>query len=134
MNLRTRRLSEKELLDWKSDEKNMIITVKVEDKFGDSGLTGIMSLHIDDNTGIIDDFILSCRVMGRKVEKAMVHYLVNICSQKGLKEIKAVYLKTEKNKPCKDFFDSSGFRVNGNEYSWDVSNEYPCPNWITILD
>ena len=134
MNLRTRRLSEKELLSWSHQDNCEVWTFRVSDKFGDSGLTGITSLRFENNASIIEDFILSCRVFGRKIENVMVNTIIKKSREKNMKIIKATYLPTKKNKPCFDFWLSSGFEYieAQNLFKWNVINEYPLPNQIEI--
>lgn len=135
MNLSTRRLTETELTNWLKDTNRNLKTFRVRDKFGDSGLTGIISWELQkDNKLKIVDFILSCRVMGRRIEQAMLHAAIANARQQGLKEVYAEYLRTAKNAPCLKFFQSSGMCSNqeGCLFKWDCSKEYPFPNCIII--
>ncbi|TWT51706.1 hypothetical protein KOR42_33920 [Thalassoglobus neptunius] len=126
MNLSTRRMSESELVEWASAPNRGLWGFRVADKFGDAGLTGIASCEIDGETAEIVDFILSCRVMGRRVEETMVHHVVGFASQNGVKKIKARYQPTAKNAPCLKFWRQSGFEELENEtFAWDCSNPYP---------
>jgi FkbH-like protein len=76
MNLSTRRLTESELSGWAEGSGRSLWAVQVEDRFGDAGLTGIVSVEVSQTVATIVDFVLSCRVMGRKIEQAMVHVAV----------------------------------------------------------
>lgn len=131
MNLSTRRLAEKELMDWPQEGKRKLWTLRVSDKFGDSGLTGIMSMEWNGDEGRIVDFVLSCRVMGRKVEETMVHVLLQQARLVSLRTLQAEYLPTAKNAPCLRFLDSieSACR-NGNLFIWDVTKDVPLPECI----
>ena len=51
--------------------------ISVSDQFGDMGLVGIISVEVTGDEGHLVDFILSCRVMGRKVEEALIHIAVS---------------------------------------------------------
>ena len=66
MNLTTRRLSEKELNSWKNKSSNKLWTIRAKDKFGDYGIIGIVSISIKNKSAKLEDFILSCRVCGKK--------------------------------------------------------------------
>ncbi|TKJ17318.1 FkbH-like protein [Candidatus Woesearchaeota archaeon B3_Woes] len=135
MNLTTRRMTESELSDWVKQENNKLLTFSVSDKFGDSGLTGIISIEIEKDVGKIVDFVLSCRVLGRKVEETMLHQLIKYAKDMGLKEIKAKYIPTEKNKPCLGFWKKSGFDYNEkkNTFKWKIDKDFPLPNCIKIV-
>ncbi len=136
MNLSTRRMSESELLDWMNNGNRRLWAFNVEDKFGDSGLTGIISLDIqDDNRGQIVDFILSCRVMGRKIEETMLYTLIEYARQNGAISVYAKYIQTPKNKPCLDFWQKkSGFSSNGdsNMFEWNSQNSFVFPDAISL--
>ena len=114
MNLTTRRLNESELLSWIKTNKMWAVTVS--DRFGDAGLTGIISLAHNK----IIDFVLSCRVMGREIENTMIETVINYAREIGLKEIVAEYIPTSKNKPCYDFLMKSASK-NGNTFTWSVN-------------
>lgn len=135
MNLSTRRLTEPELADWASRDGYKIWTFRVSDKLGDSGLTGIISLDAKSNKGQIVDFILSCRVMGRKVEETMLFTIIQYAQKIGLDKLVALYIPTPKNKPCLEFWKKSGFHFDekDNSFTWDLTENYPLPGQIEIL-
>lgn len=135
MNLSTRRMTEKELVDWVKREGHKLWVFRVSDKFGDSGLTGIISLAVENDYCQIVDFVLSCRVIGRKVEETMLSTAIQYARNLGLKNMKAEYVSTLKNKPCLEFFRKSGFQLNesGSSFVWDLKNEYALPGQIEIL-
>lgn len=133
MNLTTRRLTDKQLKDWVEQDNHFLWTFRVSDKFGDSGLTGIASLEVNNEEARVVDFILSCRVMGRKIEEVMLHVLTEAAAQKGAEHITATYLETKKNKPCFDFWYNSGCNVDKTctVFTWNLETIYPCPQQIT---
>ena len=121
MNLSTRRLTEDELRTWVSDPSNECYTVKVSDRFGDAGLTGILGVRSCGTTMEIIDFVLSCRVMGRLVEEAMVAHAVKVARERGCCLIKATFLPTPKNAPCLEFWTTrSGFERSDNAFLLEV--------------
>jgi FkbH-like protein len=133
MNLSTRRMGEMELAAWSSLPGNHLWVFRVSDRHGDSGLTGISSLSLNGKRAQVVDFILSCRVMGRRVEETMVHWLVVQARKLGAAEVMAEYLPTEKNRPCREFWERSGFSRNGeNTFIWDASRPYPLPEFISL--
>lgn len=133
MNLRTRRMSETELKTWSGQPGHFFYTVTVSDKFGNAGLTGLISFSLKQDTAWVEDFVLSCRVMGRKVEEAMLGWLLQRAKENGAKQIIAELLPTEKNKPCREFFDRSGWQNDRQQYSYATHETYPMPahiRWI----
>jgi FkbH-like protein len=136
MNLSTRRLSEAELAAWAEHPDRRLWTIRVSDKFGDAGLTAIVSLEIQDQTAGIVDFILSCRVMGRKIEEALLAIAIQSARESGANDVSARYLPTPKNKPCLDFFKSlvPRFRQQGEDFIHDGKQPFPVPEHIKIVD
>ncbi len=133
MNLSTRRLTEQEMLAWVEDPSNHLWSVHVSDRFGDYGLTGILSVTVQGDIATIVDFILSCRVFNRRVEHAMLHHAVTFAMQQNQQKIKATFLPTKKNKPCKSFFDDSIMETDGDEYAIVLPIEVKLPADITII-
>tara|TARA_B100000959_G_scaffold269363_1_gene315044 strand:- start:3728 stop:5443 length:1716 start_codon:yes stop_codon:yes gene_type:complete len=136
MNVSTRRMNENELLEWKQNKGNYLWVFHVSDRFGNSGLTGLISTRHSKNMATIVDFILSCRVMGRKVEETMLSILCRHAKSCNLKEVQVHYIPTRKNKPCLDFLNQSGFsqKSDVNDFYWDLKNDYPPPSFIKIQE
>ncbi len=134
MNLTTRRLTVSELVNWTSQNNCKLWTVRVSDKLGDSGLTGIISLEINNKKGKIVDFVLSCRVIGRKVEETMLFAVISYARSKQLDEIIAQYIPTSKNKPCLEFWKNSRFSNDGdkNIFCWNLKNGFPLSEYIQV--
>ncbi len=107
MNLATRRLSQEELDGWDATVGNSTWTINVADRIGDAGLCGIFSLSLKDNEAHLVDFVLSCRVMARRVEDAMLSTAGRLAADQGAQSLVAHYAPTAKNKPCRQFFESS---------------------------
>jgi FkbH-like protein len=134
LNLSTRRLSQVELQTWAADPRRELWVIRVSDRFGDYGLTGIVSIEVHASTAQVVDYVLSCRVMGRKVEEALVHVAVEVARARGLGCVEAHYVPTAKNKPCHDFWQRSGFeQADEHVFVWDVSRTYECPAAITLV-
>jgi FkbH-like protein len=134
MNLQTRRLTETELTRWAVEAGRELWAIHVSDKYGDSGLTGILSLEPREDRVVMTDFVLSCRVMGRKVEEAMVAAAVHRARERGGRLLVAPFLRTDKNAPCFDFWRRSGFAFGEHEmdFSWDPVNTYFVPRCISV--
>jgi len=135
MNLATRRLSKTELAQWGAASSHSLLTFRISDRFGDSGLTGIAGLEFDGREAALVDFLLSCRVMGRGVEEAMLHAAVAHCRARGASTLRAAFRPTSRNAPCLDFFRRSGLEMTSDHvFTWDTSQPYECPRWITVTD
>jgi len=134
MNLSTRRMTETEILNWAAKDNHKLWTFSVSDKFGQSGLTGVASLEVENRGGRIVDFVLSCRVMGRKIEETMLHVIVEHARSIGLDYLYAKYIPTKKNNPCLEFWQRSGWEYDAplSTFKWQLGDQYPLPNCINI--
>jgi FkbH-like protein len=101
MNLSTRRLAAGDLLNWAEADGHTVWTFRVWDKFGDYGLCGICSFVQSGATGHMVDFLLSCRVMGRGVEEAMLATVTQHAKDSGCDVLSAEYIPSAKNQPCR---------------------------------
>jgi FkbH-like protein len=135
MNLSGRRLSSRELMDWASAPNRAVLTFRVADRFGDSGLTGVIGLAFDGRSARLVDFLSSCRVLGRGVEETLLHVAVSQARATGADTLVADLNPTPRNGPCLEFFRRSGFRASGDTtFTWSTSDDYPRPRHVTLLD
>jgi FkbH-like protein len=135
MNLSTRRLMKEEIWDWAQRPGNTFLVFRVVDKYGDYGLVGIGSLSLTaDAEATVTDFILSCRVMGRKVEETMLHVLSTRAKSGGAAKLRACHIPTAKNQPCLRFLESAGLQRNGEDQPFilDLGQTYPKPTAISL--
>jgi FkbH-like protein len=133
MNLSTRRMSAAELLAWAEPDHRRLWTLRVADRFGDAGLTGIVSLETQGRKARIVDFVLSCRVMGRKVEEAML--FAALLNAPDAEEVYAQYLPTARNAPCRDFFRGLAprFQQRGELFIRDAAHPFALPAHIELV-
>lgn len=140
MNLRTRRMSSRELTAWAIERNRQVFIFRVADKFGDYGLVGIAAVSIDrlTRTAKIEDFVLSCRVMGRNIEETMLHVLAAYAQSAEAVSMSAEYLTTSANQPCLLFFETSGMTKDTEAqpgdviFHLDLNKEYPLPGFVTL--
>ncbi len=80
------------------------------------------------NGDTIDTFLLSCRILGKGIEKAFIKKILAMLKESGVETVKATYLPTAKNAQVADFYDRCGFpctaeNADGNkEYSLDLKD------------
>jgi FkbH-like protein len=134
MNLRTRRMSEGELTAWASDPRHETWVASVTDRFGDAGLTGLFGIACagDANEASLADWVLSCRVMGRRVEDAMLFAAARRARARGARELVIEPLVTAKNKPCRDFFERAGLAKKRDAWSIDLHDVPRAPAHVSI--
>jgi FkbH-like protein len=84
------------------------LTVRVTDRFGSYGLTGVMIFRVDGAALVVDTFLLSCRALGRGVEHRMVARLGEIAVERGLASVEIPYVEGQRNRPAGLFLKSIG--------------------------
>lgn len=112
-NLTTRRYTETEVKKM-SDKRNkfLIYTLRVQDKFGDEGIVGVAIVRKDSvESWFIDSFLMSCRVIGRKIESTFLYKVIKDAQQGKVRNIEAEYIPTKKNVLVKDFYQQHGFEL-----------------------
>lgn len=134
MNLRTRRLTEAELVAWFGRPGCAGYCISVSDRFGDSGLTGFLGLRLENGIADITDYVISCRVLGRGVEESMVWLASTWAREAKANLVRAEYLATSKNAPCLDFWRRSGFRVEAADriFVWPCETDFPRPRFVEV--
>jgi FkbH-like protein len=110
-NMTTRRYEEEDIARFSSDPSYLVFCVKVEDKFGDNGITGVSIVKKGHDHWDIDTFLLSCRIIGRKVEETMLTFILENAKNSGVGRITAGFIETKKNAPAKDFYKRSHFML-----------------------
>jgi FkbH-like protein len=134
-NLTTKRYQEEEIQQLVKDDQVLIGCAQVEDKFGDNGITGVFIVKKDTpKQWTLDTFLLSCRVMGREVEKAILGHIVKKAKENGVEKIKAQYIPTPKNKPVENFLPSCGFTKEGDYWFYSKESNFKIPDFLTVSD
>lgn len=138
-NLTTRRLSETELATMMADEGgHSVFLGRLSDRFGDHGIVISAVLSLTDERAEILSFLMSCRVIGREVERAFLGSVLQQVAARGIKKVEAQYIPTEKNGQTSDFFKSEGFELINNspsQTSWLFKpgvHTLPASEFITV--
>jgi FkbH-like protein len=109
-NLTTRRYSEADVQAFANREDAVVLTLATRDRFGDLGLVGVLILERDGGVGRVDTFLMSCRVLGRGLEHAMVERCFETMRAAwGVETWRAEYIATRKNMQVADFWPLHGF-------------------------
>jgi FkbH-like protein len=135
MNLSTRRLPETELARWAEQSDREFWTFRVSDRFGSHGITGLLGLErLGDSLEIVD-FVMSCRVLGRNVERSILSWAVRRAGALGCRRLQAEILPTGRNRPCVEFFSGSGMTAESDlVFILDVAADYATPEGVTLLE
>lgn len=111
--------------------------LRVEDRFGDNGLVGV-AIGIPGESGewTIDTFLLSCRVIGRKIETVLLGILSRLIREQGGKVIIGEYIQTPKNEPAAEFYRAHNFEPadkKGRFWKWNLSkSEMQIPEFVKV--
>lgn len=108
-NLTTKRYTLSEMESVFNDKKYIRLFGKLIDKFGDNGIVSVVIGEKKDTKLHIDLWLMSCRVLKRDMEYAMLDRLVEESKASGIDEIIGYYYPTAKNKMVKDLFADFGF-------------------------
>ena len=84
----------------------IVLRVNVRDRFGDYGLVGVVVATASGVELVVDSFLLSCRVLGRGVEHAVMRMLGEVARERNLATIVLPYIATAKNEPARAFAES----------------------------
>lgn len=129
-NLTTRRYTRAEIEEIAGSDEYIDIYGKLEDKFGDNGVVSVVIGHKNGDVLDMDLWIMSCRVLKRDMEYAMMDELVHKAKEAGIKTIRGYYYPTAKNKMVRDFYGLMGFTLvsedeEGNRiWEFTVPGEY----------
>ena len=112
-NLTTRRYSEQAVADMELDPAVCGLQFRLRDRFGDLGMIAVIVCRADPDCAVpgwsIDSWLMSCRVLGRKVEEAMLDRLVARARVRGVAQLTATYVPTAKNAMVRDMYGALGF-------------------------
>lgn len=137
-NMTTRRYLEKDIKQFARNYNFLVVPVKIEDKFGDNGITGVAIVKKEPDKWRIDTFLLSCRVIGRKFEEVLLAYILQEAKKAEANSIIGEFISTEKNVPAKEFYKNNGFRLLKKEgelenWGYSLANGYKYPDFIKVI-
>ncbi|MDR3507354.1 MAG: HAD-IIIC family phosphatase [Caulobacteraceae bacterium] len=109
-NLTTRRYTEAEVAAAEADAGVFTLQVRLTDVFGDNGMISVVIARPSEPAAWeIDTWLMSCRVLGRKVEQMVLRELVLNARAAGIERLVGVYRPTERNSMVQDHYAKLGF-------------------------
>lgn len=142
-NLTTRRYTQSEIEQAAANPDNITLYGKLEDKFGDNGVVSVLIGHKERCEKLelhLDLWLMSCRVLKRDMEYAMMDELVKNCRMQDISVIYGYFYPTGKNAMVKDFFAVQGFdKLNEDSlrtvWKFEIPNDYKNKNYyIEIVE
>ncbi|MCW5704194.1 MAG: HAD family hydrolase, partial [Bradyrhizobium sp.] len=112
-NLTTRRYSEAEVAALQGNPDAVTVQARLADMFGDNGMISAVICLKNGRQWEVDTWIMSCRVLGRRVEEALLQHLVREARASGASELVGRYIPTARNGLVRDHFENLGFVRTG---------------------
>ena len=135
-NLTTTRYTEAELINSVRRSDVLVLTMSLCDRYGDAGLVGAVVVC----KGTIENFVMSCRVFGRKAESAFLGAVVDACRVCGWESVTGKFIASKRNEMTRRFYLDHGF-VGVADAVNEVSGEFvlvrealvkDIPRWISM--
>jgi len=114
-NLTTRRHDEAAIAAFESRTDAFTLQIRLADRFGDSGMIGVVICTAEGTDWVIDTWLMSCRVLNRRVEEAVLDVLVTSGRARGLERLVGLYRPTDRNGMVRDHYARLGFQPAGME-------------------
>jgi FkbH-like protein len=114
-NLTTRRYSESEIARMEDEAGLYTLQVRLADRFGDNGMISVIICRDRDDVWEVDNWIMSCRVLGRRVEEAVLAEIVAAAASAGKTAIVGSYIDSGRNSLVSDHYAKLGFTRDGGE-------------------
>ena len=110
-NLTTRRYSEREVAVLEDSPEHKTYQIRVTDHFGDNGVVSIVIVEPRREEWHIDTWLMSCRVLGRRVEEGVLSVVVGEAKKAGATTLVGVYKPTSRNAMVSDHYKKLGFML-----------------------
>jgi len=133
-NLTTIRRTAAEVDALSRNTSSAVLTCQVTDRFGDYGLVGVVILTgLQGKTAELDTFLLSCRVLGRGVEFAVLTAACEHAAEAGVASVVGKFESTLKNGQVADFYERGGFKeVDATTFSQQIEQRCAAPSHIDL--
>jgi FkbH-like protein len=137
-NLTTRRYTEQQIQEMAGCPNWRVWSLRVTDRYADNGLVGVAISRVEGEVCEIDTFLMSCRVIGRTVETALLAKLAEDARAQGAMRLQGWFLPTKKNAPAQDFYRDHGFAeaartAEGLLFTLDLTQSTIVPpEWVKI--
>jgi len=110
-NLTTERLCEAEMSARIESPEWVTLQVRLADRFGDNGVIAVLMARLQGSEAVIESWLMSCRVLGRRVEEACLNLLAGRCAALGATRLVGLYRPTAKNGMVRGMYGCLGFAL-----------------------
>ncbi len=108
-NLTTKRRSEPEITELVDDDAAVVLAYAADDRFGEYGIIGVVIALRADERWVLDTVLMSCRVLGRGVETAMLADAIAVLLADADLPVHGRYVSTDRNGMVADLLTDHGF-------------------------
>jgi FkbH-like protein len=125
-NLRTQRYSEAEIDDMRTSDKYKLYTVSLKDTFSNYGVIGCVVLRFEEDNCIIENWVMSCRVLKKTVENYTADKIVETARKMSVKQVIGEYIPSKKNGMVSGLYEDLGFEKSlseGNSQKYVLANK-----------
>jgi FkbH-like protein len=137
-NTTTRRYDQRDLLRIAAEGDDVVV-LGIQDRYTEMENIGVIILRSDPGAkeqGIVDSYLLSCRILGRGIETAVLHWALRRAAARHWRLVTGNIIETERNTPVRDVFREAGFQPGTRTGEW-VARTDPAaalPQWLTVID
>lgn len=133
-NTTTRRHSARDLEQMRAQGCDVAV-VGLHDKFSDRENIGLIILRPEGDAGEVDLFLMSCRVLGRTVEQAVLNWATTRAQIRGWTALRGEIVETPRNTPARKVFADNGFAPSTVQGQWTrPPTPAAVPDWFTLYD
>ena len=143
-NLTARRHSQAALESFRDDPAVVTMSARLRDRFADHGLIAVLVAEQRDDSLVIDTWLMSCRVIGRDLEQAMLNELAGLARVRGCKALRGIYVPSARNQLVADLYPRLGFSPATDEVgdsgagaestSWDLELDRVPPDLAPSIE
>jgi len=112
-NLTTKRYTEAQVAEFQSSNSKHCLQIRLEDRFGDNGMISVVMFDKGAETWACDTWLMSCRVLGRRVEETTLAQVAEAAQKAGASALTGHYIPTKKNGLVAEHFAKLGFEKTG---------------------
>jgi FkbH-like protein len=127
-NLTTRRYTEAEVAAAEQDPGVFTLQVRLRDRLDDNGMISVIICRRAGTDWNIDTWLMSCRVLGRRVENAVLRELLQRARELGIRRLVGRYIPTERNGMVRDHYEKLGFSLlesePGGATTWAMESDF----------
>jgi FkbH-like protein len=132
-NLEGTRTSLREATAWHTSGQHVILLGRTADRFGDMGITSVAVMSIAEQRASLLAFVLSCRVFGYGIDRAMLNQLKRVAQSRHVTQLEGRYKATAQNAPCRNFLPDNSFIEVDGAWICDLGHDIPADaEWLRV--